>query len=319
MRFSAIVGAFGLGLMVNLLCATSLAATKVDVTTAKFQGRSYVASGVPQRAVGIVLIGGSEGQLLLADVVAPRMAAMGYAVLGVNYHGGFADRSRPLANVPLEQFTAAVEWMQQQPGVRRVVVVGESRGSEAALLTALRSSRIAGVIGVAPSVYVWSAVGNADVDGPSGWAEAGRPLPYIRPIKAQQSDASTFNRAIAAMRETNSAPELETATIPIERIRVPILLIGGDDDAVWPSGDFVRAAQDRIRRLGSAGVLDARIYPHAGHRLLGVGSSSPTESYAWGGGVFVSRYGGTELGNARARASAWKEIANFLRNIEVRK
>jgi pimeloyl-ACP methyl ester carboxylesterase len=231
MRAALILSLLVLGFIASTGCVASPTSKTVEVKTTAFQGKVYVPSASPRRSVGIVLIGGSEGQLLLADAVAPQLAATGYRVLGINYHGGWADRSRPLSNVPLEQFTAAVDWMQKQPNVRRVVVIGESRGSEAALLTALRSLHVSGVIGMVPSIYVWSAVGSAEPDGPSGWSEGGKPLIYVRPIKEAQPDAGTFTRAIAAMRESNAAHELEQATIPIELIRAPMLLIGGDDDA----------------------------------------------------------------------------------------
>ncbi|MGL4234007.1 MAG: acyl-CoA thioester hydrolase/BAAT C-terminal domain-containing protein [Casimicrobium sp.] len=301
--------------MSTVLIACAVAATQArearteDITTAEFKGRWYAATTKPASAVGILLIGGSEGELLLADAIAPKLAALGYPVLGVNYHGGFADRSRPLANVPLAQFDAAAKWMQRERGVRRVVVLGESRGSEAALLTALDSRHVAGVIAVVPSVYVWSAVGSAEVDGPSGWSRGGKPLPFVRPVKEDSPNAGTFTRALKA------DPSVERATIPIERIRVPVLMIGGDDDAVWPAGDFIRAAEARRKKYNTKTPFEALVLSNAGHRLLGHGASSPTETYAWQGGEFTARYGGTELGNARARAEAWRAMILFLEKI----
>ncbi len=289
--------------------SNSASSADYDVEGSGFIGRVFESQRVPVRKVGIVLIGGSEGGFLLADRVAPQLAALGYRVLAVNYHGGFSDRSRPLANVPLEQFSAAAKWLRARAGIHRVAVIGESRGSEAALLTALRSRDVAGVVGVVPSLYVWSALGNAERDGPSGWADAGKPVMFVQPLKEPQPNAATFTRALDA----DSA--LENATIPIERIDVPILLLGSDDDAVWPSGDFVRRAQARVQQLNPRVRLDAQTYPNAGHRIFGSGTSSPTETYAWSGGEFVARYGGTELGNARARASAWKALTDFLEKL----
>ncbi len=302
--------------LAGFLCSGQFAIAKTALNPtyglqrAQFAGQVYEATRESARSLGIVLIGGSEGELLLAQSVAPRLAALGYQVLAVNYHGGFTDRSRPLANVPLEQFAAAANWLRTSSGIRRVVVIGESRGSEAALLTALRSRDIDGVIGLVPSLYVWSAVGNAEVTGPSAWTEAGKPLAYVRPLKEAEPNAGTFTRALLA------DAALERSTIPIEKISVPILLLGSDDDAVWPSGDFVRAAEARAKGANAASRLDARTFANAGHRIFGTGASSPTESYAWSGGVFVARYGGTERGNARARASAWKAITEFLERLE---
>lgn len=311
MQFQVSIFAFIFASMVG--SSTASQAQTIDVQTAEFRGKLYQVSAATRAAVGVVFIGGSEGELLAADTVAPQMAALGYPVLGVNYHGGFADRSRPLANVPLEQFSSAVNWLLNQPGIRRVVVIGESRGSEAALLTAINSPKVSGVIGVVPSIYVWSAVGSADLNGPSGWTLGGKPLSYVRPAQDENPNAATFTKSITADQA------IETATIPIEKIRVPILLIGSSDDAVWPSGDFVNAAAARVKRLGAKVALDTRVYPDAGHRLLGKGASSPTEIYAYEGGSFTARYGGTQSGNARARADAWRAITAFLTRVEPRK
>ena len=69
-----------------------------EVQTDAFHGRLYL-PGAQRHSLAIVLIGGSEGQLDLADKIAPQLAASGYAVLGVDYHDGYRP-GRKLDLVP---------------------------------------------------------------------------------------------------------------------------------------------------------------------------------------------------------------------------
>jgi uncharacterized protein len=301
-----------IGTALALLLVVGNAASQTrEIKTASFRGKLYEERVSAKRGTAVLLIGGSEGQLLMADAIAPRIAALGYPVFGIDYHGGFADRTRPLANVPIEQFVAAVEWLRRDQGAKRVVIIGESRGSEAALLTTLQSNAVSAVVGVVPSIYVWSAVGSDDPAGPSAWSISGKPLTYVLPFKDANPDANTFSKSITA--DAN----IERATIAIEKLRVPTLLLAGDDDWVWPAGEFAQAAKARLARLNPRTPVQVVVFQNAGHRLLGVGSSSPTETYAWDGGSFTARYGGTEPGNARARAQVWKQIVLLLQKVEV--
>ncbi len=63
-------------------------------------------------------------------------------------------RFQELAEIPLETFTAAITRLVQQ-GCERIVLVGTSKGAEAALLTAVYDSRVAAVVAISPSSVVW--------------------------------------------------------------------------------------------------------------------------------------------------------------------
>jgi dienelactone hydrolase len=279
-----------------------------DVTVAGMTSRFYSPGSSPL-PTAVLLIGGSEGQLLMADDIGPQLARLGYASLGVRYHDGWAG-SNKLANVPIEPFTEAVKWLGVQADVKRVVVLGDSRGSEAALLTAMQTTSVAGVVAYVPSAYVWGAVGSNDPAGPSGWTLKGKPLTYVPPIKNGKPGAQYFLDAIAA------TENIEAATLPIEKIRAPLLLLGTDDDAIWPSGEMVRRMSAPLKQKGFSYPVTARTYTNAGHRLVGTGPSAPSETYKWGEQSFTSNYGGTAAGNLAARTQAWEELINFLKQIE---
>ena len=153
-------------------------------------------AGTAPKRTGVLLIGGSEGQLLMADEIGPQLAAAGFASLGVRYHDGWSGSAK-LTQIPIEQFLAAAQALRAQAGVAQVVVVGDSRGSEAAMLAGLAASQspgfaplhvplhapapalggvqaplqeqlqasvqvqasgIAGVVGYVPSSHVWSGM-----------------------------------------------------------------------------------------------------------------------------------------------------------------
>lgn len=300
-----------------------------DVTVAGMASRLYpaavsasdMASPKAKKGTAVLLIGGSEGQLLMADDIGPQLARLGYVSLGVRYHDGWAGSAK-LANVPIESFVDAVKWLNAQPDVKRVVVLGDSRGSEAALLTALHATSVAGVnsatglvagvVAYVPSAYVWGAVGSSDPAGPSGWTLKDKPLIYVPPIKNGKPGAQYFLDAITIA----AAENIEAATLQIEKISAPLLLLGTDDDAVWPSGEMVRRMSARLKQKGFSYPVTARTYANAGHRLVGTGPSAPSETYKWGEQSFTSNYGGTAAGNLAARTQAWEELVNFLKQIE---
>jgi dienelactone hydrolase len=100
----------------------------------------------------------------LADGIATEMAKPlvreGFVVLALGY---FSTRGLPptFAELPLEYFEKATDWLLGQPEVKdgsRVGVIGSSRGSEAALQLATLSSRIAAVAAYVPSGIRWSGV-----------------------------------------------------------------------------------------------------------------------------------------------------------------
>ena len=287
----------------------SSAFASIVVVTPQFEGKLY---SPPEdvRATGVVFIGGSEGGLIGADAIGPKIALMGFQVLGVKYHDGFMPGKR-LAQVPLETFSAAAAWLAKQPNVKRVVLVGESRGTEAALLTSLHAPQVVGVVGYVPSGYVWPAVGESDANGPSAWTKGGESIPFVRSTSGGAQTPEDFLKAVL------EDGDIERKTIPVESIPCEILLLGADDDAIWPSGVWVREMAARHKARGGKSALVARTYENAGHRLLGTGPSAPTETFTWGNNQkFTAKFGGTDEGNLRARNAAWAELLRFLTSFE---
>ena len=163
--------------------------------------------------------------------VAGLLAAHGYPALSLAYFGEPGLPSE-LVRVPLEYFARAVRLLDGVPGVdpTHVVVMGDSRGGEAALLLAATFPRlIHGAIGLVPSASVY-------------------------PAPAANLRAWTLH---------GTAVPLEP--IPVERITGPVLTVGAGDDQVWSSAESVHQIEQRLARHNFRFKHEGLVYPRAGH------------------------------------------------------
>ena len=106
---------------------------------------------------------------------------------------------------------------------------------------------------------------------------------------------------------------IEAATIPVENIRCPILMISGEDDKMWPGTLHGNRVMERLDKKGSAIERKHLHFPDAGHVIrFSYVPSSDLRMYLpvvkiW----FV--FGGTAQGNARANKESWQDVLNFLK------
>jgi dienelactone hydrolase len=198
------------------------------------------------RHPGVLVVGGSEGGV--PSQKAAWLASHGFAALALAYFH-YEDLPPNLAAIPLEYFGQALEWMMQRPEIdpERVAVVGTSRGGELALQLGSLYPQIKAVVAFVPANVRYPACcGNTTA--PYAWAWKGQPLTYAAP----------------RLKDSLSA-EL-AAGITVERTNGPLLLIGGQDDGVWPSSTMIEAIADRLRRGHFSHRVEILKYSHAGHR-----------------------------------------------------
>jgi hypothetical protein len=292
-------------------------------------GRLFApAGGVPAPAV--LVLGGSEGGLELSSRRAAHLAARGFTALGIAYFG-IDPLPATLGEIPLEYFERALAWLARQPEVQpgRLAVLGISRGSEMALQLGATLPAIQAVVADVPSHLRWN--GFAQMPG-AAWTHRGEPLPYLGfgsspppaepvmpPPPEPLPDGTLGFRPAWGFEQTFllAAPEVvAAATIPIERIEGPILLIGAGDDGVWPSCLFVDAAMARLRATGHADrhADEAACHPDAGH-LIGPPGAPTTDIYATkieGLGALI--YGGKPAAHAKAQREGEDRLLRFLRS-----
>jgi len=166
----------------------------------------------------------------------------------------------------LEYFEGVFEWLSQQSEVEpnHYLVMGVSKGGELALLLGSRYRQIKGVVALVPSNVVFQAIGLPRLAG-SSWSYRGKDIPFVSftllawlVAGALGALARGYNHVYdKSLRRISDDHE---ATIPVERIAGPVLLVSASSDRMWPS---VRMCQAVIDRLTSNG------FPyHHEHRVI---------------------------------------------------
>ncbi len=229
--------------------------------------------GTP-RHPAVLVFGGAEGGMS-QTFTAALLAAHGYPALTVAY---FAWPGLPfeLLRIPLEYFTVAGRILARQPGTdpAHILVMGYSRGTEAALLLADNFPQLFhGAIVYSPSSEV-------------NPAQTGGQWDYTQPAWTLDGQGVVTG-----------------PPIPVAGISGPVLAFAGSDDAIWGSG----ASADQIDAglAGSHYLHQAVIYPDAGH---GVG----TFPYEPIGSQALEAVGGTRAGDVAAQRDSWAKVLALL-------
>jgi dienelactone hydrolase len=242
---------------------------------------------------GVLVLGGSEGGMLTSR--AAWLASRGYAAFALCY---FHCEGTPpnLENIPLEYFGKALAWLMERPEVDggRVAVMGASRGGELALQLGSMYPQIRAVVAYVPANVRYPACCGGLPH--AAWTWAGAPLAWAGP--RQKGDSAAMFRA----------------AIGVEHTHGPILMIGGQEDGVWPSSQMVDSVAARLRENHFAFPVAVLIYPHAGHR-----AGLPQIIPAWHNSMphpisgTMMNYGGSAEGNAESSLDAIPKVLEFLR------
>lgn len=264
-------------------------------------GSGYIAHVHRPAAEGarpaVLLIGGSGGGIGWQDYIGERLAQRGFVAMAVAY---FAMDSLPreLDRIPLEAFDRAIDWLRTQPDVdaQRLGIGGVSKGGEAALLVASAHPEVRAVAVFVPSGIVFQSV-TRDFRATSSWTRGGVEVPYVAYGTAPTgSPLVAFYRA--GLREASSST-LAAATIPVERIGGPLLMLSGADDTLWGSGDLANAIAARLIDKRFPHAVENIVYPNAGHLI----SSIRTDG--------VTSRGGTDEGNTFAQTDGQRRFLDF--------
>jgi dienelactone hydrolase len=303
--------------------------------------RHYVAPGVTVEEVGedgifgrlfrppeaaphpaVILLGGSGGGLDWDRGAA--MAAHGFVTLALAYFG-VGPLPPTLNDIPLEYVGKAIAWLASQQGVKadRLGVAGTSKGGELALLIGAHYPQIRAVVAFVPSAVVWRGIGKAKDGQPihSSWMWEGKPLDFVPwqlgrfqaksalglLLRQPVSFRSLYTRALRNKRA------VERATIPVERIQGPVLLISGGDDQVWPSAEMCEMVLHRLKQHGFRFSAEHMCCEDAGHTIrVPYTPTTVTRTKHFLPGVEVV-LGGTAEANARAQSQSWERTLAFLK------
>jgi hypothetical protein len=259
----------------------------------------------PHNDLGIIVMAGSSGRV---DVERAHLfAAQGAVTLALRWFGG-EGQIPGICEIPLETFSIAIDRLVQL-GCGRIALVGTSKGAEAALLTAIHDPRVDAVVAISPSSIVWGNVGPGrdGVAWPerSSWTLAGVPLPFAPwdpDSKREYRNGLVSYRSQYEHCLRRFASKVEAATILVERTNAGIVLVAGEDDALWPSAWFARSIAERLARSARHSTLVT--HPQAGHRVLLPNETTPRSA--------LHAHGGNDQADMALGRLAWDAIRALL-------
>jgi len=297
--------------------------SRVPVDESGVHGTLFLPAGSEPRPA-LIYLGGSEGGV--NEGIAAIFASKGYVTLALAYFG-VPGLPQDLAGIPVETVGDAVRFLNRHPRVMkgRIGVYGASKGAELALLAATRYPEIRAVVANSPSHVVFQGISMDWCTGPhSSWSEHGSDLPYVPfiwygdddPILVSMGEAATNGTPWGTLpmyeRALSDETAVRNATIPVERINGPVLLLSAGKDTVWPSSRMSAAIMARLAEFRHP-FPDMRLdYPESGHMIRTPWQSTMLNRIYLPGGM-IEDLGGIPPENAKAAADSWPKVQHFLR------
>ncbi len=211
------------------------------ITTIKTPNKFFVPRNGPdpQKPV-IISFSGSEGGLKVGEEESLFFAHRGFAALGLAYFNA-SGVNKDLVRVDLDLFREAIAFVRSLPQFKNAPIVlnGVSRGGELALLLASLLPEVKGVIARVPSSVVWQGMTHKTFTSDEPEPELppfvfeGEEIPYVN-WTGKYADHKMADGTLAKIRtpwfldsREKNAIAYQKAAIPVERIRGPLLLLGG--------------------------------------------------------------------------------------------
>jgi len=258
---------------------------------------------------GVIILGGSGGGLY--EWLAQAFASNGFAALTLAYFN-YRDLPPELVEIPLEYFHKAAAWMKTQKAVKPdcLGVVGGSKGGELALLLGATTNDYKAVVAWVPSGYVWQGVSQT-MQLASSWSLKGQGLPYLTGVlrpediaKYETGELDSVRHFYALGVEQADPVAVEKATIPVEKIKAPILLVSGTDDQTWPSAEFSDKVMERLEKFNHPYEYKHIRCKDSGHQVFLPYFITGPNRYMKGGNV---------KDEVRGSLVSWTETIAFLR------
>ncbi len=280
----------------------------------------YFALDTVKNKPAIVLIGGGYS----GEYWGSQFAKLGYVGLSLPYTGG-ENLPKLTEEIPLEYFESALKWLKSQPEVNpnKIIVMGASRNAEATLVIASTlTDLVSGAIAYAPSSVSWSNTVlpyNSDEVKPS-WTFHNQPIPFIPMDKLKGGDSENLDLLAYWDAGLNKSEYLETASIKVENINGPVLLLSGKNDKVWPSAAMANNIEQRLKVNSFNFSVQNIQYENAGH-LISRNPENDTDtedregSMKLEGKEYFFEFGGTQAGDNLAKKDAKTRVFAFLESL----
>lgn len=313
--------------------------TKVKEIAIKDNGMTgvlYSPSHVSRKLPGIILLSGSDGGIPGANAIPKifieELVRNKFIVLALAYFG--VDELPPnLEHIDLKYFESAIQWLQLHSDVKKdaIIIMGQSRGGELALLLGTVLKRLRAIVAYAPSSML---TGGFPYPNQPAWKYKNHALaPYLGALSGNDPkltelddlNQSIHKKLIPLHANTEQDPFIiadlfsarnltenaKLAEIPVEKINCPILLFSGGKDAIWTSTYYCESIIKRLNAHNSPIKRKHVNYENAGHGLI-ASYDGPIYHPV---GKFWCKLGGTPESNKIANQESLKETIKFLATI----
>lgn len=273
----------------------------------------------------VTVVSGSGGGI--AEANAALYAAHGFASLALAYFN-YETLPSALAKIPLEYFGTSIRYLERHNEIdsQHLAITGNSRGGELSLLLGAHFPQYKAVMAIVPSGVAWAGFGGRAEDGVQPtWLINGEPVPfmdgeyepsdyeYMKAYRDQGKGIPTTPSFVSRLER--DAERNARATINVEQINGPVMLISGGDDQLWPSERLSEIVMERLRACEFAHSFEHLCYPDAGH-LIDVPYYPTTileAKHPLSGDTYA--YGGDARSNMHASADSWQKRLNLLREL----
>jgi dipeptidyl aminopeptidase/acylaminoacyl peptidase len=259
------------------------------------------------------------------EYYAGSLAAHGYVAFGLAYIG-IDPLPADCIEIPLEDVEKALDWLKRQPSVdaARVGIIGISKGAELTLLIAsLRPRDFKAVVAVSGSSVVWEGYfhnsqakdHSSMKPNRSSWSYHGEALPFVPkgvgPETRERAEREEAGRKIdfyASGYRDHKA--VERATIAVEKIEAPTLLVASETDGAWNAAEMTRDVENRMRTHSRR--CESLIYPDSAHQILdGWLPPNPGLPDILAGRSSDDLFAATREGTVHASMDSWRRIKSF--------
>ena len=284
---------------------------EINIAHPDLIGRLY-RPGDKDNVPGALVLHGSEPSP--ADSLAYMLASNGIAAMAIQYFGMEPELSDDLVEVPLEYIEEAGEWLLGNDWIKgdQIGIIGNSRGGELALLAASYFDIFGSTVAMVGSGLVYEGIAKGAISPGSAWSYQGEPVDYISYSRDYEVIPSgpiqELEPYYSASYEEAEQNKIEDATIPVENIDGPILMVSGADDKMWNSVELLKPAERRLEENDHHYEVEHLIFENAGHAISF--PYLPTANLEVLGAYYM---GGSQEGYARADADHWPEVLNTLR------
>ncbi|MBD7912830.1 acyl-CoA thioester hydrolase/BAAT C-terminal domain-containing protein [Clostridium cibarium] len=258
----------------------------------------------------VIILSGSDGRIEKAQAIAELFAMHGYSALALSYFA-LEGTNVSLSCINLECVENAINWLKKQDTVikNKIGIYGRSKGGEMALLAASMFKDISCVIANTPSCYIYEGLKtNKFPSKHSSWMYKGNEIPYIKftfsillktLIKMMLRDKEGIAWMYSKLIDKGNINE---ATIPVEKIHGPILMVSSSKDKIWPSKIHCKTIVKLLKKSNFKYEYKHISYEKSGHMLtIPYQSIYPSNKYP----DDIDSYG-------EANVNCWNETISFL-------